>query len=74
MITFVQFLKCISSLRKRENNLVELDIDGNHLSQPHEVAEASAEHLKTVFSNPYLYGSSSSSSCSCHSTTSRLVK
>jgi len=53
--------------------LAELDIDGNHLSQPHEVAEAFADHLKTVFSNPYLYGFFSSS-WSSHSTTSRLVK
>jgi hypothetical protein len=57
----VQFWKCISSFRRKEKNSVELDINGNPLSQPHEVAEASADHLKTVFSNPYLLGSSTSS-------------
>jgi hypothetical protein len=69
----VQFWKCISSFSKREKNSVELDIDGNHLSQPHEVAETSAGHLKTAFNNPCLHGSSTSS-WSFHSTTSRLVK
>jgi hypothetical protein len=65
----MQFRKCISSFRKREKNSVVLDIDGNNLSQPHEVAEASADHLKTVFINPYLHGSSTSSW-----STTRLVK
>jgi hypothetical protein len=69
----MQFWKCISLSRKRGKNSVELDIDGNHLSQPHEVAETSADHLETVFSNPYLHDSSPSF-WSSHSTTSRLVK
>jgi hypothetical protein len=50
----MQFWKCISSFRKMEKNSVELNIDGNYLSHPHEVAEASADHLKTVFINPYM--------------------
>ena len=43
----VHFSMYVSSFRKRDKNFIELEVDGNHLSQPRAVAEAFAENFRT---------------------------
>jgi hypothetical protein len=50
----VNLWKYDSLFRKSDNNSIDLEVNGNHLSQPREVAEAFADYFKSVFSNPYL--------------------
>jgi hypothetical protein len=57
----VHFWKYVSSFRKSDRNSVDLEVFGNHLSQPHDIAEAFAEYFKGVFNNPYLRDSSTAS-------------
>lgn len=56
----VHFWKYVSSFRKSDNNSVDLEVNGHHLSQPREDAEAFANYFKSVFNNPYLRDSSTS--------------
>jgi hypothetical protein len=37
----------VSSFRKRDKHFIELEVDGNHLSLPCEVAEPLDEYCKT---------------------------
>jgi hypothetical protein len=60
----VHFWKYVSSFRKSENNSNDLEVNGNHLSQPREVAEACADYFKSVFNKPYLRDSSTASQSS----------
>jgi hypothetical protein len=60
----VHFWKYISSIRKSDNNSSNLEVNGNHLSQPRKVAEAFAEYFQSVFNNPYLHDSSTASQSS----------
>jgi hypothetical protein len=53
----------VSSFRKSDNNSIDLDVNGKHLPQPREVAEAFADY-KSVFNNRYLRDSSSASQSS----------
>jgi hypothetical protein len=55
------FWKYVSSFTKSDKNSIELEVDGNHLSQPYEAAEAFAVYIKSVFNNPHLRDSSTAS-------------
>jgi hypothetical protein len=54
----VHFSTCVSSFRKWD---IELEVDGNYLSQPREGAEAFAEYFKTSYNNAYVGEPSSAS-------------
>lgn len=43
----VHFSMYVSSFRKRDKHFIELEVDGNHLSLPCEVAEPLDEYCKT---------------------------
>jgi hypothetical protein len=51
----------VSSLRKRDKTFIEIEVDGNHLPQPREVAEAFAEYFRTSCNNAYVGEPSSAS-------------
>ena len=47
----MHFWKYASSFRKNDRNPIELENDGNHLTQSCEVKEACAAYFKSVFTN-----------------------
>jgi hypothetical protein len=47
-----QFCKYVASYRKRNSTSVQLEVDGSHLAEPYNVADAFAKHFKSVYSTP----------------------
>jgi hypothetical protein len=47
-----QFWKYVASFRKRNSNSIQLEVDGNHLFKPHEVADEFSKHFQSVYNNP----------------------
>jgi hypothetical protein len=41
----------VSNFRKNKSNPFQLVVDGTHLAEPYQVAEAFANHLKSVYDN-----------------------
>jgi hypothetical protein len=41
----------VSNFRKNKSNSFQLVIDGTHLAEPYQVAEAFANHFKSVYDN-----------------------
>ncbi|PNF20040.1 hypothetical protein B7P43_G05817 [Cryptotermes secundus] len=47
-----QFWKYVASFRKRNSNSIQLEVDGKHLIEPHDIADEFSKHFQTVYHNP----------------------